>query len=168
MSEAVAGGVLPARADRVWGAMWVVLGAAITVGALRMERLEAQGVQWFAAPGLVPGILGVIIAVGGVFLSLRSLRAPVLADETSATDWRRVALTLLLCLGFAGGLVGHGAPFGLVAGIYLFVHITLLQWPERRAAGQTVRGLLVAAAVAVGGALAVPFLFETLFLVRLP
>jgi hypothetical protein len=168
MSEGIAGGALPARADRVWGAMWVVLGAAITVGALRMERLEAQGVQWFASPGLVPGILGTVIAAFGLLLALRSLRAPVLADEPAATDWRRVGLTLLLCAGFAGGLVGRGAPFGLVAGVYLFAHITLLQWRERRAAGQALRGLLVAAAVALGGALVVPLIFETLFLVRLP
>lgn len=163
MSEAVPG-------DRVWGALWVVLGTASTVAALRMDRLEAQGVAWFGAPGLLPGLLGLIIALCGVLLVLRSLRAPVAGagDEPEATDWKRVALTLLLCVGFAAGLVGHGASFGLAAGLYLFAHVALLQWRERRAAGQTLRGLAVAAAVAVGGALTVPFVFETLFLVRLP
>ncbi len=148
--------------------MWVVLGAAITVGALKIDRLEAQGVQWFAAPGLLPGVLGVIIAICGVLIALRALRAPALAEDEGSSDWGRVGLTLLLCLGFAVGLVGHGLHFGLAAGIYLFTHITLLQWRERRDAGQTVRGLLVAAAVALGGALVVPFIFQTLFLVRLP
>lgn len=173
MLAPTAGTPRPARPDLVWGAFWVVLGAAITVGALRMERLEAQGVQWFAAPGLLPGILGVIIAVCGLLLALRCLRAPAATDthgegEPPATQWRLVALTLLLCLGFAAGLVGHGLPFSLAAGLYLFAHIALLQWPERRAAEQTLRGLGVAAAVAMGGALAVPYVFETLFLVRLP
>lgn len=171
MQAPAAGTPQPARPDLVWGAFWVVLGAAITVGALRMERLEAQGVQWFGAPGLLPGILGVIIAVCGLLLALRSLRGPAAAsaeDEPAAMPWRGVVLTLLLCVGFAAGLIGHVFHFGVAAGVYLFAHIALLQWPERHAAGQTLRGLAVAAAVAVGGALAVPYLFETLFLVRLP
>lgn len=172
MQAPTAGTPRPASPDRVWGAFWVVLGAAITVGALRMERLEAQGVQWFGAPGLLPGILGLIIALCGLLLVWRSLRAPAAADagdeDTGRTQWRLVGLTLLLCVGFAAGLVGHGLPFSVAAGLYLFAHIALLQWPERRAAGQTLRGLVVAAAVAVGGALAVPYVFETLFLVRLP
>ena len=168
MSEASAGAFVPARSDRTWGPMWVVLGAAITVGALKIDRLEAQGVPWFGAPGLLPGILGVIIAICGLMITLRALRAPALVDDEAKADWGRIGLTLLLCLGFAGGLVGHVLHFGLAAGVYLFAHITLLQWHERGAAGQRLRGLLVAAAVAVGGALVVPFIFQTLFLVRLP
>lgn len=172
MQATASGTPRPARPDLVWGAFWVVFGAAVTVGALRMERLEAQGVQWFGAPGLLPGILGVIIAVCGLLLMLRCLRSPVpaTADDAPAgrTQWRLVALTLLLCGGFAAGLIGHVFHFSVAAGLYLFTHIALLQWPERRAAGQTLRGLAVAAAVALGGALAVPLVFETLFLVRLP
>jgi hypothetical protein len=168
MNDSMAGSAAPSRSDRFGGPMWVVIGAAITLGALRIDRLKAQGVEWFAAPGLLPGVLGVIIAICGVLITLRAVRAPALAEDEGAADWRRVGLTLLLCLGFAAGLVGHVLHFGLAAGVYLFAHITLLQWRERRAAGQTLRGLLVAAAVAVGGALIVPFIFQTLFLVRLP
>lgn len=171
MPSPTAGTPRPARPDLVWGAFWVVLGAAITVGSWRMERLTAQGVQWFGAPGLLPGILGVIIAMCGLLLVLRSLRGPGTGagdDDAGVVPWRMVGLTLLLCVGFAAGLIGHVFHFGVAAGLYLFAHITLLQWPERRAAGQTLRGLAVATAVAVGGALAVPYIFETLFLVRLP
>jgi hypothetical protein len=168
MSETTAGGALPSRSDRLGGPMWVVIGAAITVGALKIDRLEAQGVQWFAAPGLLPGVLGVIIALCGLLVTVRAARAPVLAEDEGASDWRRVGVTLLLCLGFAVGLVGHKVYFGLAAGLYLFAHIALLQWRERGAAGQRLRGLLVAAAVAVGGALVVPFIFQSIFLVRLP
>lgn len=169
MSDAVAGRAPHSPGDRVWGALWVVLGSASTVGALRMDRMEGQGVAWFGAPGLLPGLLGLVIALCGVLLVLRSLRAPAAGGgDADATDWKRVALTLALCVGFAAGLVGHGLPFGLAAGLYLFVHVALLQWRERRAAGQTLRGLAVALAVAVGAAFVVPFVFETLFLVRLP
>ena len=68
----------------------------------------------------------------------------------------------------AGVLVGRGLPFALATGLYLFVHIGMLQWHERRQAGQLGRGLLQAAAVALGAAILVPLVFERIFLVRLP
>ncbi|NRF69886.1 tripartite tricarboxylate transporter TctB family protein [Aquincola sp. S2] len=164
-----------ARVDRPWGAGWIVLGAAITAGAWRIDRLDAQGVAWFAAPGLLPGVLGVLIALCGLLLALRSEPGTSATPDPASADaapialpWRRVLLTLLLCLGFAVVLVGRGLPFGVAAALYLFTHIGLLQWHERGAAGQRLRGLLVAAAIAIGAGLAVPFVFEQLFLVRLP
>lgn len=168
MDESAAGGHVPSRSDRTWGPLWVVVGTAITVGALRIDRLESQGVEWFAAPGLLPGVLGLIIVLNGMLIALRAWRATALLADDAASDWQRIGLTMLLCLGFAAGLVGHGLHFGVAAGLYLFTHVSLLQWRERRAANQTARGLLVAAAVALGGALIVPFIFETVFLVRLP
>jgi hypothetical protein len=170
LEPASADRVVPPATDRIDGPLWIVLGAAITVGALRMERLEAQGVEWFAAPGLLPGILGVLIVASGLLISLRIWRAKDVAVLEAPTPGERVriALTMLLCLGFAAGLVGHGLPFGVAAALYLFAHIALLQWPERRASGRVVRGLLVAGAVAVGAGFAVPFVFEQVFLVRLP
>ncbi len=158
------------RVDRVGGPLWVVLGVAMVVGALRIDRMESQGVQWFGAPGLVPGLLGLAMVCAGVVLSLRAWRAavPPVAAAQESDLWRRVGLSLALCLVFAIGLVGHGLSFSLACGVYLFAHVCLLQWNDRRAAGQTARGLLVAGAVAVGGALLVPLIFQELFLVRLP
>ena len=127
----------------------------------------------FTAPGLLPGLLGVLIAVTGLAIVLRSLRRGALAPAAARrlrrrASPRRAALTLVLCLGFAGGLVGHGLPFWLAAALYLFAHIFLLQLPERRAAGTVLRGTLVAAAIAVVAAGVISFVFQDLFLVRLP
>src|SRR5262245_19656364 len=137
-----------------------------------MDRLEKQGVQWFAAPGLVPGILGLFIVGAAIVIVARSAlrlgRGDPLAAAAGGASLGRTALTLLLCFAFAVGMVGHGIPFGVAAAIYLFLHIFLLQLPERRAAGQVTRGALVAAAVAVGVATAVTLVFQELFLVRLP
>ena len=47
------------RSDLISGGVWVVIGIAITIGSWSMDRLANQGVPGFAAPGLVPGILGV-------------------------------------------------------------------------------------------------------------
>jgi len=153
--------------DRLGGPLWVVFGVAVVVGAWRTDRMSAQGVPWFAAPGLVPGLLGVALVVAGLLLTLRARRAPRGAAGPPP-DWRILGMSLLLCLGFAGAVLGNGPSFGVGAGIYLFLHVAFLQWHERRAAGQTLRGLAVAAGVAVGGAVLVPLVFEQIFLVRLP
>ena len=87
---------------------------------------------------------------------------------SAAPDWRILVVSLVLCLAFAGAALGHGPSFGVAAGAYLFLHVAFLQWRERRAAGQTLRGLALAAAVAVGGGVLVPLVFEQIFLVRLP
>jgi Tripartite tricarboxylate transporter TctB family len=156
--------------DRVSGPLWVVLGVAMAVGAARIDRMESQGVKWFGAPGLVPGLLGLAMIAAGIALSLRAWRAtvPVGAAARAPGAWQRVGLSLALCLVFAIGLVGHGLPFSVACCAYLFVHVAVLQWSDRRAAGQTLRGLLVAGAVALGGAVLVPLIFQDLFLVRLP
>jgi hypothetical protein len=153
--------------DRFGGPLWVVFGLAVVVAAWRTDRMAAQGVPWFGAPGLVPGLLGIALVVAGLLLTLRAWREPRGAGEP-APDWAILGVSLLLCLGFAGVVLGHGPAFGVAAGIYLFLHVAWLQWAERRAAGQTLRGIAVAAAVGVGGGVLVPLVFEQIFLVRLP
>src|SRR6202008_2742724 len=91
----------PARADLYGGACWIVLGAAIAIGSWNMDRLERLGVSFYTAPGLVPGILGLLMMVCGAVLALRALRdgalgggqrAPVLLE---AATLRRAGVTLL-------------------------------------------------------------------------
>ena len=161
------------RSDLVSGGVWAAIGVAITAGAWNMDRLDKQGVPPFAAPGLVPGILGVLITLTALVIVVRSLRRGALTpagagDRAASPDWRRAAVTLVLCLGFAAGLVGHGLPFWIAAPVYLFLHIAVLQWPERRASGQVGRGLAVAAGVALFAGVGIAMLFQHVFLVRLP
>ncbi|MET0679471.1 MAG: tripartite tricarboxylate transporter TctB family protein [Burkholderiales bacterium] len=161
-----------ARADVVSGAVWLAIGVAIVIGSWQMDRLEKQGVQWFAAPGLVPGILGLFILGTALLIVARSVLRVARETHAGATagdaSLGRATLTLVLCFAFAAGMVGHGLPFGMAAAIYLFLHIFLLELPERRARGEVARGALVAGAVAVGVATTVTLIFQELFLVRLP
>jgi hypothetical protein len=161
------------RSDLISGGVWMVIGTAIAIGSWNMDRLEKQGVPGFAAPGLVPGILGVLILLTALAIVLRSIRRGALqsaaAPSQPVTQSRgRTVLALILCLGFAGGLVGHGLPFWLAASTYLFLHIFLLQLPERRAAGQVGRGFAIALAVGLGAGVTIATMFQYLFLVRLP
>jgi hypothetical protein len=151
-----------ARADLYGGAFWIALGAVIFIASWRMDRLERLGVSYFTAPGLLPGILGLIIIACGVILVARSLpeglarqqRPPLLFNRETLS---RVGVTLALCLAFAIGLVGHGTPFWLAAALYLFAQIAVLE-----------KKLLRAALVAPLAAVTIAFLFQYVFLVRLP
>ena len=163
-----------ARADLYGGVFWIVLGGAIAAGSWNMDRLERQGVSFYTAPGLVPGILGLLMVLCGAVLAIRALRdgaleaiqrPPVLIE---AGALRRAGVTLLLTLGFAFALVGHGLPFPAAAAIYLFFQIAILQYSERKAKNEVGRGLAAAALVAVGAAIVISALFQEVFLVRLP
>jgi hypothetical protein len=171
--EAPAEALPSARADFFGGLAWIAFGAAIAIGAWQMDRLERMGVSFFTAPGLMPGILGVLMTLGGAVLAVRAWRegafspiqrAPVLLR---ADVLARVGVTLVLCLGFALGLVGR-MPFWAAAAVYLFVQISVLQYPERKARGERVRGLVVAAVIALAAGPAIAYLFQGIFLVRLP
>jgi hypothetical protein len=163
-----------ARADFHSALGWIALGTAICVASWRMDRLERMGVSFFTAPGLVPGILGLALLVCGAVLLGRALREGALGPAQrppvllAAASLRRVGVTLLLALGFAIGLVGHGLPFPVAAALFLFAQVAVLQYPERKAKGEVARGLLVAAAFAVCAAAVISTLFQQVFLVRLP
>ena len=60
-----------ARADLYGGLFWIALGSAIAVGSWRMDRLEHMGVSFYTAPGLVPGILGLLMILCGAVLADR-------------------------------------------------------------------------------------------------
>ncbi len=171
-----------ARADLAFGLCWTVLGAAILVESWRMDRLEAQGINPFTIPGLVPGLLGAVLVVLGAVLAVRGARGGATAGNVMevpvegeappepgavAEPWR-IGLALLLCTGFAGGLVGSGMPFPVAAFAFVFLAVFLFEWPERRAAGTLARGALRAGLVAAGASAAVTLVFQELFLVRLP
>ena len=163
-----------ARADLWGGAFWIALGAAIAIASWNMDRLERLGVSFFTAPGLVPGILGLLMIVCGAVLAVRALREGALGPQQSPPlllqpeTLRRIGITLVLTLGFAIGLVGHGLPFPVAAAIYLFLQIAIIQYPERKARGEVGRGLAVAAIVAMAAAAVISTLFQYVFLVRLP
>lgn len=168
------------RADLAFGLGWAALGVAVTVASWRMDRLEGQGVEPYAVPGLLPGLLGVLLAVLGLALALRGWRGPrgprgpegpageaPVPQATPAEAWR-VALALALCVGFAAGALGRGPPFWLAAFAFVFLSILLFEWPERRREGTLARGAAQAFAIAAVGSAAVTFVFQEVFLVRLP
>jgi len=91
---------------------------------------------------------------------------PVPPQEAGAL--RRMLLALALCFGFAGIALGHGLPFVVEGAIFIFVFTTLFSLPVWRAERRIKRGLLQTLAIAVLASSFIAWLFESVFLVRLP
>jgi len=156
------------RADFVTGLIFVALGVAALVESLRMPRFEALGINPYSVPGLVPGLLGAVIAGLGLVLTLRAARRGgwrvasgfKLIGEANA----RLVTAFVLTFGYAAVLVGQ-LPFWLATGVFVFLFIALFEW---RASVHKVRTLAVAAVEAVVVAAVVTLVFRDLFLVTLP
>lgn len=166
---------------------WAALGVAIAIGGWTMDRLEHLNIEPWSAPGLVPGLLGALIAVFGLVLAGREARAsrgsaaadprrtdeaPLSADDDPGApapgEWRRTVPVLVLCGGFVFGVLGRGLPFVLTSTLLVFGWITMLSGSRWRAEGSIARGLGVTALIAVTACFLIAFLFEDVFLVRLP
>jgi hypothetical protein len=162
-----------ARADFVTGLVLVALGLAVVVESLRMPRFEALQINPYTVPGLVPGVLGLVILILGGVLAARAARAGGWRLGGGSAWWRReggvgrLVPSLALCLGYAALLVGR-LPFWLATWLFVSSFITLFEWPL--AGSRRERGVRLAFALAFGlvVAVVVAYVFERVFLVRLP
>lgn len=155
-----------ARSDLWGGAGWVVFGLAIVIGSLRMERFESMGAQLYTMPGFVPGMIGGLVATLGLVLMLRGwLRRAreATADAAEPLLNRRIAITLVLTLLYAGLLIGR-APFWLVTALFVAAFVATFA-PEDRS---RTRRAIVAVLAGVITSAVVTVVFEQVFLVRLP
>jgi len=183
------------RADLIGGLLWLALGIVITIMSWRMDRLQAQHVNPYTVPGLVPGLLGLAMLLLGALMAARGWRAgarltvPSMVSETSGTSAKaqhvkqtpqeaqahrairlRIATVLGLCLLFGGGLVGHGLPFWAAAALFVTAAVLILQGASRKAAGVglSLRTVLIAAVIGLGAGGVVTLVFQEFFLVHLP
>lgn len=164
------------RGDFWFSLLLTALAVAVLVESWRMPRLENLGVHPMSAPGLTPGLIGLVLLVLGLALLWRSLRerraaAALAASAADAAPAEitvhvtrgRALLAIVLCLVYALGLLGR-LPFTWATGLFVFAFIAAFGF-DRARPWRTLGG---AAAMAVFTAVSVMLLFEQLFLVRLP
>jgi len=153
-----------ARVDLVSAAAWIAVGGAIVGASWTMERLERHGAALYTAPGLVPGLLGLVLLALGVLLGVRAVREGALRpggiNPSLREGWAGTALVLALCLGYAAGLVGR-VPFWLATFLFVTAFIAAFEYPS-------LRRIAMAPVYGAATSLAVTWLFESVFLVRLP
>lgn len=155
---------------------WIVLGVAIVIGSVMMDRLEAQSVNPYTVPGLLPGLLGLAMVLLGALLGVRSLRRGALHKPLPAltahdrAQRRRIWIVAALCITYGAVLIGHGLPFWVASTIFVTGSILILQRistdPKERAL--TPKLWAKAVAIGLGSAVITQFVFQELFLVRLP
>lgn len=178
------------RDDYLSAAGWAVFGGVVVVAAWRLDRLENLGINPWSMPGLTPGLLGVLIVILAAALAWQA-RRPVaderVGDETVGDEnvgdktidesdaeaedgegWGRTFLAGLLCILFAGVALGHGLPFMVEAAAFIFLFVTVFSWSRWRQERRIGRGLLTTLVIAVVASASTSWLFESVFLVRLP
>ena len=166
-----------ARADLITGVILVVFGLAALAESYGMPRLEERNINPWTAPGVVPGLLGAVIAILGMILTFRSVFAgafhppQITLDAEDAAEAqagrRRLALCCLLCLVYSVVMVGH-MSFWIATGLFVFTFIVAFEWNANDEQPARLRKLAFAGGIAVLAATIIPYTFETLFLVRLP
>lgn len=161
-----------ARRDLYTSLVFIAFGVGVVVESLRMPRFENLGVNSYTVPGIVPGVVGATIALLAGVMLLRSLRrlqpgGDLESGPLAEGSTRRLLLTLTVTLAYGGLLVGL-LPFWLATFLFVTTFIVLFEWRGGQARGRLGRTVAVALLEGVLVAAAVTFVFERIFLVRLP
>ena len=162
-----------ARADLITALAFVALGLMVVYLSWTMPRLEARRIHPATIPGLVPLILGSALTLCGGLLAYRSARlgqpgawAGLWARLTS---WGYVRVTVILVLSLIHTLVLLGnMPFWLASALFIFAFIMLFETVLAEERRPLLSSLLWALGIAVAGSGAIFYVFERIFLVRLP
>jgi hypothetical protein len=157
---------------------WIAFGACVVFGSWRMDRLDQQGASLHTAPGLWPGIIGLLLAfLGGVLAWRAAGRAratgwrTAAADDTVLVSRSRFALAAAMFFGYAIRLVGHGLPFWIGTALFVTAFVYVFRRADRLwrgAPGSNGGDAMLAVACGAATALVVSLTFQELFYVRLP
>lgn len=154
----------------------IALGAFISIESIRMPRMEEFGLGAYAAPGVLPGFLGCVLAILGTAMLVRAARAGGWKLFPSARPAGRhalppgtvsLAITLVLVLIYSAVLVGL-IPFWLATFLFVFAFVAFFEWEPGLTRARRIRALGIACALAIAAAVAVTWLFERMFRIHLP
>ena len=163
--------------DFVFSLFWIALGSLIMLASWRMDRLEGQGSSLYTAPGSYPGLLGGIPLILGLLLAARSYKAgghrlgqlDLNLSKIHFTSFLRVGVFLVFVLIYCVGLIGRsGIPFWLATFLFVTLFIILFNWQAISSEGFVKKVLVLAISMGVGTSFVVSYVFQELFLVRLP
>jgi len=164
------------KADFVMSIGLILFGVAVLILSIQMPRYEEIGVNPYSVPGIVPGLLGIIVGSLGVVLLIRSiLRGGYALHITKDTfvnffkdePTKRLMLTLAICLGYAFGVLNR-IPYVASTILYLFVFVVVFEY--KRGVPLRAQGRMILMAVLLSGiaGTATWATFRYLFLVNLP
>jgi hypothetical protein len=165
-------GEVAPRADLVSALLWMAFGAAVAIGAWRMDRLENLHINKYEAPGLVPGLLGTAVLLLGLMLALRAIKRGAMRPQGASMpreSTARIGMVFAAMLTYSVVLVGHGLPFWLVTGAFVTHFIFFFDRERQTALGRsTARQALLALACGCIASAVISLSFQEVFYVRLP
>ena len=160
------------KADFYTSIVLIAFGIAAVVLARQMPPIPRDP---YSAPGVLPTILGVIIAGLGIVLFIRSLvrtkgRVWVQGNSFKAflndPATQRMLVTIVLCISyviFLGKLL-----FPLLTFLYIFLFIVLFEYDRKMPSRAQGKMFMIAVIVALCSSVSITAVFQYLFLVRLP
>lgn len=164
------------KKDFITSIVLIAFSISVVVSSYTMPRLEHRGIDPFSAPGIVPGMIGLILLCLALIMFVRSVRAGGYRLFSPDIDQGgaqhpgaafRVLLTLLLSLIYAVGLLGR-VDYTIATLLYVLSFIVLFEY--RRGVPLLKQKNMLAAALlqAVIAAVLITLVFRKLFLVDLP
>jgi hypothetical protein len=164
------------KADFVTSIGLSVFGLAVLIRSLQMPRFKGLGVNPYSVPGIVPGMLGIVLMILGLILLIRSIRQKgyrlglsgrtakeYLADDST----RRFLLSLMLCVTYAI-LVLRRLPYPVATGLFVFLFVFIFEFRPKESIISQKRTFWAALLEALFVSTAVTLVFRYLFLVDLP
>ena len=160
------------KADFYFSIVLIAFGITATALARQMPVIPRDP---YSAPGVLPTLLGIIIAGLGIVLLIRSLirtkgRVWVPGKSFKAFFYdsatQRMLITIVLCIlyvFFLGKIL-----FPLLTFLFVFAFIIIFEYNLEIPIKTQRRIFLMAALVAVCSSLSITLVFQYLFLVRLP
>ena len=152
------------RSDLWGGFCWVAVGAFILMESIRMERFDNMGATIYTYPGFVPGVISSVIVLLGLVMIFRGLKSKVAADaDAEPLVNRRFVISLICMLVFSLILLAH-AHFLIATALFVAAFTYLFADEEipllKRLTSACLNGVISSCVVY--------FLFQEVFLVRLP
>jgi len=164
------------KADFFTSIVLLVFAFTVTGMAFNMPRLEEKNINPYTAPGVVPGILGVIIFILALIMFIRTLRGSDFLPKFKKGNMKsllsdagtmRLLVSLAICLIYALVLIGN-IPYILATFIFVLAFILCFDLKYDAVEGSRKRIIVKALIQAVITSVAVSAAFEYLFLVDLP
>jgi hypothetical protein len=140
-----------------------------------MPRLERRGIDPFSAPGVVPGMIGIILLALALILFIRSVRQggyllfspPNEEEGVRRGAVLRVGATLVISLIYAIGFLGR-IDYAVGTLLYIFTFIVLFEYRWGASPRSQLKVFGYALFQALIASLVITQVFRKLFLVDLP
>lgn len=164
------------KKDFITSIVLITFSISVVVSSYMMPRLGRRGIDPFSAPGVVPGMIGLILLCLALILFIRSIKNGGYRLLSTAGDdgevkhqgaAKRVLLTLFISLIYAIGFLGR-IDYTLSTLLYVFTFIIVFEYQLKVGLIEQKKVLAFALVQALIAAVLITLVFRQLFLVDLP